>query len=401
MPELQRPLPPKPSFARRAKRRLYWEAQRLAAWPSHLIKYFLATPYYDRVVSRGRQTFDGHVGASARVAIVLIFPRQGLKPSHLRTLSYFAEKGYAPLVVSNLPLVEADRKAVLNHCWRLIERPNFGYDFGGLRDGILSLGQELDRLERLVLVNDSCWFPLPGASDWIDDVDALGVDFAGAACNYGIAGPEAEHYRSISWAYRPTLPHFHYCSFALSFSRTLLRDPRFRNYWQRLRLTNDKRLVVQRGEVGLTQWILKNGFSHGATLDISRLDADLESCAIERIQQITRELIIPEDPRLRAVKASVLDRYDGSESWRRDAVRFILTTVAATGVSYALPEFTVQEKRFPFLKKSPLWLDDEGAGSTLRIVSRLGGTAGAEIRAEAEELQGQRTPSASKRVAVD
>ena len=367
--------------------KLRWRWKRAMALPPKIIRRLFATLYYDHVLSRRTRTHAGKIPWSPQAAVFLIFPRTGLTPSHLATLRYLGVKGYAPVVVSNIPLGEEDRASVLDLCHRLIERPNFGYDFGGYRDGILSLEDDFERLDSLVLLNDSCWFPLPGTSDWFEDARALGVDFAGAASNYGMVPQPPGAYAFDAWAYRSDNPHFHYCSFALRISQRLLRDPGFQRFWTNFSLTNDKVEVVQRGEVGLSQWVLRNGFSHASTLDIARFDADLASLAVERIREIAQDLVIPEERELREAKAELLSRYDASEAWRTEAVRFILLTVAQTGASYALPEFTVRDKRFPFLKKSPLWLDRDAAESTLRIARSLKGADGVAILAEAESLR--------------
>jgi len=367
--------------------KLRWRWKRAVALPPKIIRRLFATSYYDLVLSKQTQTHAGKVAWSPHAAVFLIFPRDGLKPSHLVTLRYLAAKGYAPVVVSNIPLGDADRASVLNHCHRLIERPNFGYDFGGYRDGILALRNDFECLESLVLLNDSCWFPLPGTSDWIEDARAVGVDFAGATSNYGMAPQPQGAYAFDAWSYRSDNPHFHYCSFALHISQRLLRDKGFQRFWTDFSLTNDKLEVVQRGEIGLSQWVMRNGFSHASTLDISRFDADLAALEVERIREITQDLVIPEERELREAKAELLSRYDASEVWRKEAVRFILLTVAQTGASYALPEFAVRDKRFPFLKKSPLWLDRDAAESTLRIARSLEGIDGEAILAEAEALK--------------
>lgn len=367
--------------------KLHWRWKRAVALPPKIIRRLFATPYYDLVLSKQTRTHIGKIAWSPRAAVFLIFPRTGLKPSHLATLRYLAAKGYAAVVVSNIPLSEGDRASVLDHCHRLIERPNFGYDFGGYRDGILSLRNDFERLESLVLLNDSCWFPLPGTSDWLEDARALGVDFAGAASNYGVTPQPPGSYSLGAWTYRSDNPDFHYCSFALRISQRLLRDTGFQRFWTGFGLTNDKLEVVQRGEVGLSQWIIRNGFSHACTLDIARFDTDLASLAVERIREIAHELIIPEERELRDAKAELLSRYDASEAWRQEAVRFILLTVAQTGASYALPEFVVRDKGFPFLKKSPLWLDRDAAESTLRIARSLEGADGEAILEEAEALR--------------
>jgi len=56
--------------------------------------------------------------------------------------------------------------------WRVIERPNFGYDFGGYRDGILLLEAWGIAPERLLILNDSIWMPLAPNSTLIDRFEA-------------------------------------------------------------------------------------------------------------------------------------------------------------------------------------------------------------------------------------
>lgn len=353
----------------------------------------MTTRYYDAVLSRRRRTHLGVHPARPRVAIYLIFPRAGLMASHLRTLNYLVQKDIAPLIVSNLPLTERDRSLALEHCWMLIERPNFGYDFGGYRDGVLALSDKISKLDRLFLMNDSCWFPVPHCEDWIDQVDVLGVDFAGAVSNFGVA-PTAD-YRQCIWHYVTTRPDFHYCSFALAISSRLLQDARFLAYWERLPLTNDKFMVVRQGEVALSQLVLKLGYSHGATLDIRRFDQELRSLTAGEIRDILAGLVIPEDGRLRADKDAKLSAFDGSEAWRHDAIQFVLGAVANTGAAYALPDYMVHTKRFAFLKKSPMWLDDNGAETTLRTISKLG-EDGLDILAEASAVRRKHSaPTAS------
>lgn len=367
--------------------KLHWRWKRAVAFPPWLIERLFATPYYDLVLSRQRTIHRGAVDWTPRAVVFLIFPRTGLLRSHLQALRYCVRKDCAPVVVSNLPLTEADRKAVLPHCHKLIERPNFGYDFGGYRDGMLSLLGDFDRLEFLALFNDSCWFPVPGASDWLDDARALQVDFVGAASNYGMTPQMPGNYKDTGWSYSAANTGFHYCSFALLFSQKLLRDRRFKRYWTRFPLSNNKLEVIKQGEVGLSRWVIEHGYSHASTLDIEHIDADFERASLERIKQIVEELVIPEERALRQAKAQLLARFDGSPSWQREAIRFSLLAVAQTGASYVFPEFAVRDKGYPFLKKSPLWLDRESADSTLRLIGKLEGADAQVILEEALQLR--------------
>jgi hypothetical protein len=72
---------------------------------------------------------------------------------------------------------------------------------------------------------------------------------------------------------------------------------------------------------------------------------------------------------------------------RAEVTSFILTIVARQGASYALAPFNIFELGFPFLKKSPLWLSQEGSDNSMEILEQLNTPAANEIKAEAEVLR--------------
>lgn len=354
--------------------------------PGDLANFLFATRHYDARIAGGIRRHQGRRPSSARVVVFLIFPDRGLLRSHLRTLEYFCGKGYAPVVVTNVPLAPADMSLLLDHCWSCVERPNFGYDFGGYRDAVLGLADLVPTLDRLVQINDSTWFPLPGAHDWLDEVEALNVDFAGAASNFGTPRPEIRDFGSIAWNYKSSHRNFHYCSFALCLRPAVLRNEDFLAFWRRLRLTDKKKRTVRRGEIGFSQWALASGFSHGATLDVTTLDRDLDGLTEARLREIACELIIPEQPKLQSLWQQIVGQ---AEPERSDLINLILLAVSRQGSSYALAAYSTRERGFPFLKKSLIWLNRESCTNTLRLIGRIDGAA--DILAEAEELTSGRT----------
>jgi hypothetical protein len=341
---------------------------RLKTAPGKLANFLFGTLWYDHYLARRKRVFQGALPDSSRYVIYLMFPRNGLLVSHLKALAAFGERGYTPVVISNLPLSEDDRKRLLEGVGWLIERPNYGYDFGGYRDGILFIKDRLAQLDRLVLMNDSVWFPVPESRDWLGHAERMQADVVGAVANYfsdpGAAAPG-------EWRYDSSHPQFHYCSFALSFGQAVLRNKAFLGFWSGLRLSNDKVTTVLRGEVGLGQWIVRSGHSHRATLDISRLDEDLDCLNDGRVREVAENLIIPEDASLRGKKARLLSQHGGAMASRQDLKNFILKATAETGAAYALLDFSLNEKSFCFIKKSPLWLNEEDAKTTLKLISKL------------------------------
>lgn len=363
------------------------EIRRIAAqlfrMPGDILHYTFATWKYD--LTRGSKIVlnQGSGAESKRIVIYLIYPKEGVQNSHLRACEYFVGKGYAVLAVSNIPLSDNDHALLTQRCWRVMQRPNFGYDFGGYRDAIISLSDKLQKIERLVIFNDSTWFPLPKSRDWLDDAESLAVDFVGAANNFGTPRPEIVKFRSIKWRFSPKHRNFHYCSFAIFMRPAVFRGNEFFLFWKKLRLSDRKNRTVRRGEIGLTQWVLSQGFSHGATLNIEQLDRDIEILSNTRLRDVANELIIIENEQLHHLKEQILA---DPATTRDDLIKLILLVVSRQGASYALASFSVQERGFPFLKKSPLWLSKESAIASLKILAQITPEVSTDFLSEAVVL---------------
>jgi hypothetical protein len=366
----------------RLKRSLTW---RLSETRRHLDDLTGRIRYAVQRQTGALQVTDGAVQMSERLAVYALYPQQGIRDSHIHALRALYDCGYTTVAVSNLPLTEQDRARLAPLLWKLIERPNFGYDFGAYREGIRAVTPHLAGAQRLVLMNDSVWFPLPGGADWPLQAEGLGVDVAGAVSNYGVAMPEALALDGFQWRYDPGLPQFHYCSFALSFGPVAVQHPAFTRFWRRIRLTDSKFHTVLRGEVALSRALIGAGLSHAETLRIKDLDTRLAALSTADLHRFVAELAIPEDLRLEALRQRVLADPEGPGQ-RVRLYSAALGIVALTGPAYAMPAYAHEVLGHPFLKKSPLRLSRPAAEATLRLSRRLPGTVGAAIHAEALEL---------------
>lgn len=371
----------------KVKRELARLGPQILASPSALANFFLSTPYYDRVLARQKRVTEGGQPLTGKVAIFLVFPSAGLLASHLRAVGHLVDSGCAPLVVSNQPLSPDDRARLVPMCWRLIERPNFGYDFGGYRDGVLSIGTQLSALDRLVFLNDSTWFPLPGGFDWLARAESAGTDYCGAIWANAVRHPNPEHFRDIRWNVNKDLRNFHYASFALSLSSRILRDPAFLPFWQNFRLTGRKNKAVRRGEVGLTRWVINHGYSHGATTELADLDAVLRGLPDDRLRLVHDNLLTQTDRYMTAYHKRFATELSEGRAGRRDIEQMILTSVARQGASYALMDFLVREYRFPFLKKTLARLAGPASQIVDAVASDLADPFGGEIRAEIQTMR--------------
>jgi hypothetical protein len=355
----------------------------------------------ERLVNRHRlRRSPGALPAGDRMAIYALYPAAGVQAGHLLALGALAAAGHAPLVVANGRLTEADRARLAATAWGVIERPNLGHDLGAYRVGVLALRDRLAGLRRLILMNDSIWYPLPGAEDWPARAEALGADLVGAVAN-GFAdwtpGFDAERF---VWSWDAGRADFHYGSFALSLGPRLLRDGGFVGFWQGLRLSRSKLHLVRRGEVGFSQWAIRAGYSHAATWDAAGLPDRLAGLDAPALHAVAAGLVVPEEPALEAWRAGLVaatagrDDADTADRLRRA----ILLVIARTGPAYAAPALGYGAG-YPCLKKSPLRLSAAGAAATLAFVRGLQGGASATIRAEAEALaagRGARTGGAAE-----
>ena len=135
---------------------------------------------YDAKRNQSVRTTQGAQPMREEMAVFLIYQPNGLLESTLFTLSYFARQDISTVVVSNAPLNSEDRGRVLALSHLLIERPNIGYDFGGYREGVLTLLESGKPIRALYVMNDSIWFPLEGNNDLIktcreSDADIYGL----------------------------------------------------------------------------------------------------------------------------------------------------------------------------------------------------------------------------------
>lgn len=369
------------------------EAQRLAAQTFKVVpntwEYLTLSLRYDHVMSKGRKCHTGRKQISSEAAIYLIFPVNGVLKSNFQMLEELAAHDITPIVISNQPLSPQDLESLKEKSALVIERPNVGYDFGGYRDAILELEDQISSLTRLYVLNDSVWM-LDAEKSWFQAVRDAGTDFCGATSNYGIRRYSEVDFREIEWEYTPDHWNFHYASYAFALGHNILQEKGFLDYWKKFRLSNNKKRTVRRGEIGLSKWIKESGYTHSATCDVHNLDKELQDLDPQELENVTRHLIIPEKPRLLKKRNEVLESDPHSSQGIADRIKIILTAVSLQAMGYAMPYYTIKSRGFQFIKKSPLWLSSDSSKITLQILQKLDGPMGRQAFLEAQEILKER-----------
>lgn len=201
-------------------------------------------PIYDLTSHWRQQVTRGALPLTDRVAVFVVFQPKGIAASILLTLDHLRQNGFSVLVVSNSPLQPDDLATLSRRASVVLERPNVGYDFGAYRDGIRHLWSLNHDISRLVLMNDSTWFPLRMGDDSLARMEALDADLTGHIFKTeDEARPENDHVES----------HLLMISGAFAISRE------FRDFWSGFRMSDQRSTTILVGEKGFTQMARRSG----------------------------------------------------------------------------------------------------------------------------------------------
>lgn len=291
---------------------------------------------YDASRERQVRITQGELDPKSEIAVLLIYQPKGLLKSTLFTLSYLAERGIAPVVVSNLPLADSDREKLIALSWLVIERPNIGYDFGGYREGVLSVLERITSLDALYLFNDSMWFPLYGDSDAIEQCRAANEDVFGLF---------------VSRLSNRRIPREHVQSYFFRFSKKLIKEIEFANYWRRMKLIDHKATVVRVHERNLAWHFAGRGFSASGLINWrSIIDYIMRLEDEERLARIF-EYQCEVSPREAELIQPVLARH-GSAFSQRDQLSGLIERRKIFVDMFELHPWILQGLQMPFLKKA-------------------------------------------------
>jgi len=188
-----------------------------------------------------------------------------------RQLAGYRALGFDVVLTTNTERLEdASWRAAAAHCWRLVRRRNIGFDFGAWRDVAAMLLAGKAPPEELLLVNDSVLGPIRPLEPPFVCARRMGTGAVGMTESRQ-GGVHLQSY------------------FMLVLGAAATADTL--EFLVRLRLSTAKWLIVQRGEFGLTRYLVRRGHRVAALFGYARaLDAIL-ACADERQYLAT---VIPE-----------------------------------------------------------------------------------------------------------
>jgi len=290
------------------------------------------------------QAQDGAVALGPKVALLLLYQPHGVATSTVWTCQHLVSKGYSPLIVSNAPLSASDRNALSPHVWRMTQRPNFGYDFGGYRDGIWLLNHWGVAPEVLIILNDSIWFPLQGSETLIDRMEASQAQFVGAL--------QLDPLRATEGIPAKKRPFFG--SFFLMAQRGAWQHPAFQAFWRRYRITSNKYKTIRRGERGLSHTLMDAGLRCEAMYTRSELDDHMRGLDAPALRALLQDLVTIDD-QLQRAQAQCLADPDEGPRWCEQALTLALRITEKQNVLATAPIASLTRFEVPYLKKARDW----------------------------------------------
>ncbi|QOL82240.1 rhamnan synthesis F family protein [Pseudooceanicola spongiae] len=290
--------------------------------------------YHDLRRAGNVHVFAGEVVATDECAVVLIYQPDGLLDSLFLTLEHLKSRGISTVLVANHCFDPSDFARLKPLCMTLIERPNLGYDFGGYREGVLWVLNNVAPVNTLFVLNDSIWFPTLPDCTLIEDARSAPEEIFGLFMYQNQFKKHRTHIQS--YFYR--------------FSGSLLNSADFRGFWEKLPLYQNKRLVVRRFEIGLSEYFVAHGAAINAAYRPASVIEALLALPTADFRTVLRLHL--EKPSRGSDSLNALLGGDMEDAAFRDHAREVLKSQSfVTRLVDDHPLLCIQTMRMPILKK--------------------------------------------------
>ncbi len=318
------------------KRELARLGEQLAALP-RLVYEPVYQILYDRSLETRLKVSTGSVSASDRIAIFLLYQPGGVEASIQVTLDHLLQCGFAPMVISNCPLSEADRAQLRERSWLTVERPNFGYDFGGYRDAVWLLRKNKIECEVLLFINDSVWFPIFRESSMLQEMLQSDSRYIGT--------------QAFGKTFEDGPFDGFFGSYCFMVKQPLIDTDAFNHYWNRYRLSSSKEIVLRRGERRFSREMLKSGTKSRAMYPVERFAQVINQMAIDEVRRALDELVVFDGERLESKRH--LQQASGLDGdWLTQAKQLIIDTSQSKNFIGSSPVVSINRLGFPMIKKN-------------------------------------------------
>lgn len=319
---------------------------------------------HDRRKNQALQVTSGSAPLAPTVAIVLVFQPNGILPSTLALLEYLQKKNVSPIIVSNAQVSQGDLEKLALLSNRIIVRPNFGYDFGGYRDGVLYCIENGIRPENLIVMNDSVWLPAHRDSDPVGDALEHPADLVGITYYHHKNKPRLDHIQS--YFYR--------------FGGRILTDPDFEKYWREMPVSNTRYTVIRKCEMRLTETFRSKGYTVGVLCDdvsATPVLKDLSEAELRDVVAYVNSDLLRHAPKFK----TLTEQLESQNDWQVELNNLVSSGRLTVPFLILHPAVMVRRCRAPILKKNRdgYYVSQRKEIARLGLLSELNDTVAAEV----------------------
>jgi len=148
------------------------------------------------------------------------------------------------IFVSTSPLSSTELATIEPLCLKTIVRQNIGYDFMSYKVGLLDSGIDHEGYESVLICNDSVYGPLFGLKGVIEAMNRQNFGF------WGIT--QSKEGKS------------HIQSYFVYFTQPIVRSGALRSFFTRVGIEQSKWDIIEKYEIGLTEFLSREGFSYSS-----------------------------------------------------------------------------------------------------------------------------------------
>ena len=176
--------------------------------------------------------------SSGKVAILAAYPSEELGWNLVNIAKQLKATGYEVLIVSNKTLSGKQILDLSPYAFEILERKNMGRDFGAYNHGLRHLAESGVEIERLILLNDSVFYP-KGFQKWIKAA-SVRKGFGGITVNNAFVK--------------------HAQAFFLYADEQILQSIAWKKFWMEHKPLSSRNYNIKAGEFELSKSMRASGF---------------------------------------------------------------------------------------------------------------------------------------------
>ena len=292
--------------------------------------------FYDRNLKKNLLLEKGAREQGKKIAIFLVYQPKGFAQSTYLTIDHLINSGFEIVLVSNCPLKTSDIEILKIKTILIVQRKNFGYDFGGYRDGIFLAREYCPNCEQILFLNDSVWFPIFNNNQLLHEMSESDSDYVGTQAFGNWVGEKFDGF---------------FGSYCFLIKNPLLSSNAFNHYWDNYKLSSNKEVVLRRGERRFSREMLKVSHKPLAIFSHENFSKKLDQMSSDDIHQTLSELIAWDrdfsDEKDELLKSTIKDK-----KWVEHAKDLIIRLSRTKNFIGSSPVFSLAKLNFPMIKKN-------------------------------------------------